>query len=192
MSFHLSRGYSVSSSDQERRLYFCIWLGRRSAPLAIWRTAFYRRLLPVANRWNEIFGVDYRYPAELDDFLEHNRKAGQIQAQSYLSRLGAEDYLALHRRIDGEHVFPLQIVVLLSEPGKHFQGGEFVRTERRPRMQSRSVVLPLKLGDAAIISTVDRPFKGRKDYYRVSLKHAISRVRNGERLGLELSLHDSR
>ena len=88
-------------------------------------------------------------------------------------------------------MFPLQVVALLSQPVKDFQGGEFVMTEQRPRMQSRPIVLPLKLGDAAIISTAVRPFKGTKGYYRVNLKHAISRVRQGERIGLELSFHDA-
>jgi hypothetical protein len=110
------------------------------------------------------------------------------QPQSHLNRLRVDDYLALHQRHDGEHVFPLQIVGLLTEPGSDFQGGEFVMTEQRPRMQSRPMVLPLKLGDAAIISTAQRPFKGTKGFYRVNLKHAISRVRGGERIGVELSM----
>ena len=136
-------------------------------------------------------GVDHRYPAELEDFLRRNQKAGQTRAQSHMSRLGVEDHVSLHQRNDGEQVFPMQIVAVLSEPGAEFQGGEFVMTEQRPRMQSRPSVLPLKLGDAAIIATAERPFKGTKGYYRVNLKHAISRVRKGERIGLELSFHDA-
>jgi hypothetical protein len=161
-------------------------------PWMTWRTAFYRHLAVVANRWNEILDVGYRYPAKLNDFLQRNRQAGQVQPQSHLNRLGVEDYLALHHRDDGEHVFPLQIIALLSEPGEDFQGGEFVMTEQRPRMQSRPMVLPLKLGDGAVISTAERPFKGSRGYYRVNLKHAISRVRSGERIGVELSFHDAR
>ncbi|MGE8046837.1 2OG-Fe(II) oxygenase [Pseudomonas monteilii] len=161
------------------------------AMLEQWRTALYRRLVVIANRWNEPLGVDYRYPAELGDFLQRNHKAGQTRGQSHLCRLGMEDYVSLHQRNDGEHVFPLQVVALLSEPGADFQGGEFVMTEQRPRMQSRPLVVPLKLGDAAIIATAGRPFKGAKGYYRVNLKHAISRVRQGERIGLELSFHDA-
>jgi len=162
------------------------------APLQVWRTAFYRHLAVIANRWNEVLGVSGRYPAELDGFLQRNRQAGQVQPQSHWSRLGAEDYVGLHQRSDGEHVFPMQIVALLSEPGKDFQGGEFVMTEQRPRMQSRPMVLPLRLGDAAIISTAERPCEGVKGYYRVNLKHAISRVRGGERTGVELLFHDAR
>ncbi|WP_213990693.1 2OG-Fe(II) oxygenase [Sodalis sp. dw_96] len=161
-------------------------------PLETWRTVFYRRLAVIANQWSEILGVGRRYPAEVVDFHRCNQKAGQAQAQSHLNRLGAEDYMALHQRSAGEPVFPLQIVALLSEPGKDFHGGEFVMTEQRPRMQSRPMVLPLNLGDAAIISTAGRPFKGTKGYYRVNLKHAISRVRRGQRIGVELTFHDAR
>lgn len=159
--------------------------------LAAWQEALYHHLAPIANRWNTALDVAYRYPAGLPEFLERMHQAGQRRRQSNLSRLGEDDYLALHQRIDGEHVFPLQWVALLSEPGKDFTGGEFVMTEQRPRMQSRPMVLPLKLGDAAIITTAQRPFKGSEGYYRVNLKHAISRVRGGERLGLELSFHDA-
>jgi hypothetical protein len=161
------------------------------APLEPWRTALYRRLVTIANRWNETLGVVHRYPAELEDLLRHGHKAGQTRAQSHLSRLGVEDYVALHQCRDGEQAFPLQIAAVLSEPGTDFQGGEFVMTEQRPRMQSRPMVVPLKLGDMAVIATAERPFKGTKGYYRVNLKHAISRVRQGERIGLELSFHDA-
>lgn len=160
-------------------------------PWAPWRMAFYRHLAPVANRWNETLNMAYRYPAELHAFLERNRLAGQTQAQSHLNRLRADDYLGLHQRSVAEHVFPLQVVALLTEPGKDFTGGELVMTEQRPRMQSRPMVVPLGLGDAAIITTAQRPFKGASGYYRVNLRHAISRVRGGERIGMELSFHDA-
>lgn len=161
-------------------------------PLEHWHSAFYRRLAPIANRWNETLGIAHRYPVELAEFMLLNHKAGQTRPQSNLNRLGVEDHVVLHQRNDGEQVFPLQIVALLSGPGTDFQGGEFVLTERRPRMQSRPAVLPLRLGDVAIIATAERPFKGAKGYYRVNLKHAISRVRKGERFGLELTFHDAR
>lgn len=161
------------------------------APLDACRSTFYGHLSAIANRWNETLGVEGRYPADLADFRRLNQQAGQVHAQSHLSRVGVEDHVPLHQRDDGGQVFPLQVVALLSEPGADFQGGEFVMTEQRPRMQSRPLVLPLKLGDAAIIATAERPFKGTKGYYRVKLKHAISRVRKGERIGLELSFHDA-
>ena len=161
------------------------------APWASLRLALYRKLAPIANRWNEYVEVADRYPDELADFQQRNRQAGQVRPQSHLNHLRADDYIALHQRTEGVHVFPLQVVALLSEPGKDFRGGEFVMTEQRPRMQSRPMVLPLGLGDVAIIGTAQRPFKGTRGYYRVNLRHAISRVRDGERIGVELSFHDA-
>lgn len=160
-------------------------------PLAAWREAFYAHLAPIANHWNEKLDLGYRYPERLELFLQCNRKAGRNRSLSHLSRLGESDFLALHQQRGGEHVFPLQLVALLSAPGRDFTGGEFIMTEQRPRMQSRPMVLPLQLGDAAIIGTAQRPFRGRKGYYRVSLRHAVGRVRSGQRIGLELSFHDA-
>ena len=156
------------------------------------RAALYPQLAVIANRWNGILGLPACYPAQLQDFLQHNRAAGQVRSLSHLSRLGVDDHIALHQRNGDEVVFPLQLVALLSAPGTDFSGGEFVMTEQRPRMQSRPIVLPLAQGDAAIIATAERPFRGSKGYYRVNLKHAVSRVRQGERMGLELSFHDAR
>jgi len=155
------------------------------------RTSFYEHLAPVANRWNDVLDVSNRYPDTLDKFLAQNRDAGQIRSQPDLTRLRAGDYQPLHQRSDGERVFPLQLVALLSEPGTDFTGGEFVMTEQRPRMQSRPMVLPLRKGDVAVIAVARRPHKGTKGWYRVNLKHAIARVRSGERVGLELLLHDA-
>lgn len=184
------RRVSLASSDLGRGdlYYYGVDLPQ---PLATLRESLYPHLAAIANRWNETLGVEYRYPATLAAFLQRQREAGQTRPLSHLNRLGESDYLALHQRADGEHVFPLQLVGLLSAPGQDFTGGEFVMTEQRPRMQSRPMVLPLRQGDAALISTAQRPFKGSKGYYRVNLKHAISRVRSGERIGLELSFHDA-
>jgi uncharacterized protein len=185
-----ARRVPLASADLGRGELFYFTAGLPT-PLEMWRTVFYRHLAVVANQWADMLGVGSSYPAELGDFRQRNQQAGQVQAQSHLNRLGVEDYVALHQRSAGERVFPLQVVALLSEPGKDFRGGEFVMTEQRPRMQSRPMVLPLRLGDAAIISTSERPFKGTRGYYRVNLKHAISRVRQGERIGVELSFHDA-
>jgi hypothetical protein len=179
----------LASGGMGRGELFC-FAGDLPAPLHAWRADFYRHLQAIANRWNETLGIDERYPQELDDFLRRNRETGQTRGLSHLSRLGVEDYLPLLPRSAGETVFPLRIVALLSEPGEDFHGGEFVMIEQRPRMQSRPMVLPLRLGDAAIISAAERPCKGAKGYYRASLKHAVSRVRKGERIGLELAFHD--
>ena len=154
-------------------------------------TAFYRGLAPIANRWRDAFDISRRYPDTLNAFLMQNRKAGQACMQSNLTRLRADDYQALYQHSEGEQVFPLQLVALLSEPEKDFTGGEFVMIEQRPRMQSRPMVLPLRRGDVGVIAVARRPFKGSKGYYRVNLKHAISRVRSGERVGLELMFHDA-
>jgi hypothetical protein len=188
----LSTGHRVSLSSTDLGRGDLIYPGASlPAPLGVLRKAFYGPLAVIANRWNETLAVGDRYPAELDEFHQRNRAAGQTQSQTYLSRLGVEDYVSLHQCNDGELIFPMQIVALLSEPGADFRGGEFVMTEQRPRMQSRPVVIPLKLGDAAIIATSVRPFKGAKGFYRVNLKHAISRVHAGERVGLELTFHDA-
>jgi len=160
-------------------------------PFETWRAAFYRRLSVVANRWSEILRVRREYPSELEEFSRRNQRAGQVRAQSHLNRLGMEDYLSLHQINVGADVFPMQVVALLSEPGTDFLGGEFVMTEQRPRMQSRPIVVPLRFGDAAIITTAERPFKGTKGYYRVNLKHAITRVRWGQRIGVELTFHNA-
>ncbi|NIM43583.1 MAG: prolyl 4-hydroxylase [Hydrogenophaga sp.] len=162
------------------------------ASLEAWRTALYPRLVTIANRWNHTLGVEARYPLAFSEFVQRNRQAGQWRGQSHLSRLGVDDHLLLHQRNGGEQVFPLQLVALLSEPGVDFEGGEFVTTEQRPRLQSRPAVLPLRWGDAAIIATDARPVQGSRGPYRTRLRHAIGRVRRGERIGLELSFHDAR
>ncbi|WP_322045606.1 2OG-Fe(II) oxygenase [Paraburkholderia sp. J67] len=156
-----------------------------------WREALYLWLVPVANRWSALGGLDKTFPAELDAFSDVNRRAGQSRAQSHAYRLREGDRLALHRHDEGEWVFPLQAVVLLSEPQCDFTGGEFVMTEQRPRMQSRPMVVPLALGDIAVIASAQRPVQGVHGHYRAKLKHAISRVRSGERVGLELMFHDA-
>lgn len=160
-------------------------------PLDRLSQAFYPHLASIANHWNQILGRSYRYPATLPAFLECNRAAGQTQALSHLSQLNEADYLALHQRAKGTHVFPLQLVGLLSTPGQDFTGGECVMTEQRPRMQSRPMVVPLRQGDAALIGTAQRPFKGSEGHYLVNLRHAIGRIRSGQRVGLELFFHDA-
>ncbi len=159
--------------------------------LAAWREAFYQCLVPIANRWNAMLGIDCRYPTALETYLHSNRAAGQTKSLSHLSRLDMSGYQALHQYCEGKHVFPLQVVVLLSRPGQDFTGGEFVMTEQRPRMQSRPMVLSMQQGDAAIISTALRPVKGSKGFYRVNIRNAISPVRSGVRAGLALFFHNA-
>lgn len=161
------------------------------APLATWRNRLYGRLVSIANAWNEALGEPYRFPPEWSELLACNRAAGQRRTQSFIHRLREADYQALHQCREGEHVFPLQLVVLLSDPATDFSGGELVVTERRPRMQSRPLVVPLGFGDAALIPTAKRPVMGGHGFYSTDSKHGVSRVRSGERVGLELSFHDA-
>ena len=159
--------------------------------LARLRADLYARLLPVARDWAAALGQDVAYPDDLDAYLQKNREAGQTRRLSVIHRLCADDDQPLLQHADGACVFPLRLVVLLSEPRVDYTGGETVMTEQRPRMQSRPMVLPLGLGDAAVIATSHRPVQGTQGIYRVTERQAISRVRSGERIGLDLMLHDA-
>jgi uncharacterized protein len=155
------------------------------------RTALYPSLVPVANRWHEAMGLPVRFPQRHADFIARCHAAGQQRPTPLLLQYGPDDYNCLHQDLYGEHVFPLQVVVLLSEPGRDFEGGEFVMTEQRPRMQSRPMVLPLRQGDAAVIAVHHRPVQGTRGIYRVNLRHGVSRVRAGRRHTLGIIFHDA-
>jgi hypothetical protein len=155
------------------------------------RTDLYEKLVPIANRWNEAMGLEIRYPARLDQFLRKCHKAGQRTPQSTVSRLREGRQQPLLQNAEGEYVFPLQVTVLLKQPRQDFTGGEIVMTEQRPRMQTRPLVVPLQRGDATVFAVHQRPFKGSKGVYRVNLRHAVSRVRSGERVTLDLVFHDA-
>jgi len=155
------------------------------------RTAAYPRLVPVANRWNDAMGVTARYPEKHADFLEHCHRAGQVKPTPLLLAYGADDYNCLHQDLYGEHVFPLQLAILLSEPDKDFTGGEFVMTEQRPRMQSRPIVVPLRQGDGVVFAVHNRPVQGTRGVYRVNLRHGVSRIRSGHRHTLGIIFHDA-
>jgi hypothetical protein len=161
------------------------------ASIAAWRPVLYRHLLGVAHRWRAQMQMLPALPATFEAFGRLGRQSGQTWPQSHLQRLAAPGHVPLRSLSDGAVVFPLQLVLLLSRPGQDFEGGEFVMTEQRPRMQSRPMVLPLDMGDAALIATGPRPVRGAAGFYRVHLRHAISRVHRGERIGLELLLHDA-
>jgi uncharacterized protein len=155
------------------------------------RTALYPRLVPIANRWHEAMGSGVRFPDRHADFLARCHAAGQQRPTPLLLQYGAGDYNCLHQDLYGEHVFPLQVVLLLSEPGRDFDGGEFVMTEQRPRMQSRAIVLALRQGDAAVIAVHHRPVQGARGVYRVNLRHGVSRVHSGMRHTAGLIFHDA-
>lgn len=155
------------------------------------RTALYPRLSPIADRWHAAMGIDRRFPHDHADFLARCHAAGQARPTPLLLKYGPDDYNCLHQDLYGEHVFPLQVAVLLSRPGDDFTGGEFVLTEQRPRLQSRAEVVPLNRGDAVIFAVRHRPVRGTRGVYRVNLRHGVSRLRSGERYTLGIIFHDA-
>jgi hypothetical protein len=155
------------------------------------RSALYSRLVATANRWNDLMRLEARYPQVHADYLTLCHAAGQRLPTPLLLRYGAGDYNCLHQDIYGEHVFPLQAAILLSEPKRDFEGGEFVLTEQRPRAQSRVEVLRLRQGDAAIFAVRDRPAMGARGTFRVKHRHGVSEVRAGQRHTLGIIFHDA-
>ena len=156
------------------------------------RTALYPRLAFVANAWNERMGVDLRYPEKHAEFLKQCHDAGQTRPTPLLLQYVPGDFNCLHQDLYGDLAFPLQVAILLSEPGKDFSGGEFVLTEQRPRMQSRAEVVPLKQGDAVIFAVHNRPVQGTKGTYRINLRHGVSRLRSGKRHTVGIIFHDAK
>jgi hypothetical protein len=155
------------------------------------RTALYPQLAPIANHWHERMGLSARFPAEHAAFLERCHAAGQTRPTPLLLQYGEGDYNCLHQDLYGEHVFPLQVAVLLSQPGEDFEGGEFVLTEQRPRMQSRAAVVPLRQGDAVVFAVNSRPVRGARGDYQVNLRHGVSTVHAGHRHTLGVIFHDA-
>jgi len=159
--------------------------------LASLRTALYTRLAGVANEWNRRMAVDERYPADHASFLKRCHDAGQTRPTPLLLQYVPGDFNCLHQDLYGDLAFPIQVAILLSEPGMDFTGGEFVLTEQRPRMQSRAEVVPLQQGDAVAFAVHNRPVQGSKGNYRVNLRHGVSRVRSGMRHTVGIIFHDA-
>jgi hypothetical protein len=155
------------------------------------RAALYPRLSSVANHWNEAMKIEVRYPESHADFVRRCHHAGQQRPTPLLLQYGPGDYNCLHQDIYGEHVFPIQVAILLSEPQRDFTGGEFVLTEQRPRMQSRPEVVPLRQGDAVAFAVHHRPVQGTRGTYRVNLRHGVSRLRSGQRHTVGIIFHDA-
>jgi len=155
------------------------------------RTALYPRLAPIANRWNTAMGIEVRYPESHDAFVRRCHEAGQKRPTPLLLQYGEGDFNCLHQDLYGEHVFPIQVAILLSEPQRDFTGGEFVLTEQRPRMQSRPEVVPLRQGDAVAFAVHHRPVQGTRGTYRVNLRHGVSRLRSGQRHTVGIIFHDA-
>ena len=161
------------------------------APVAVLRRALYPALAPIANAWNAAMGSDVRFPPDHAAFLARCHAAGQHRPTPLLLKYGAGDYNCLHQDIYGAHVFPLQVAILLSEPARDFVGGEFVLTEQRPRMQSRAEVVPLMRGMGVVFAVNHRPVRGTRGFYRVTMRHGVSRIRSGERWTLGIIFHDA-
>jgi hypothetical protein len=155
------------------------------------RQALYPELAPVANRWNEVLRKSQRFPPTLKAWLTECHKGGQKRPTPLLLRYGPGDYNCLHRDLYGELVFPLQATILLSVPGRDFEGGEFMLVEQRPRMQSRGEVVPLTQGDAVVFAVNQRPVEGTRGWHRTAMRHGVSSLRAGERFTLGIIFHDA-
>lgn len=160
-------------------------------PVQRLRTAIYPQLLPLAHRWHDRLGIERRYPDTHAEYRARCHAAGQTRPTPLLLQYGPGDYNCLHQDLYGDEVFPLQVAVLLSQPGVDFTGGEFVLTEQRPRMQSRAEVVPLAQGDAVVFAVHHRPVVGSRGSYRVNLRHSVSRIRSGQRHTLGIIFHDA-
>jgi len=159
--------------------------------VATLRSFAYPHLVPIANRWNESMDIGVRFPDEHAEYIARCHAAGQKRPTPLLLQYAADDYNCLHQDLYGEQVFPLQLAVLLSAPGRDFTGGEFILTEQRPRMQSRAEVVPLTQGDAVVFAVNHRPVQGTRGVYRVNMRHGVSRLRAGRRHTLGVIFHDA-
>jgi len=159
--------------------------------IGVLRESLYAHLAPVANRWYDAMGMTARFPDRHSDFIDRCHAAGQEKPTPLLLQYGAGDYNCLHQDLYGEHVFPLQVAVLLEEPGRDFRGGEFVLVEQRPRLQTRAQVVDLRQGDAVVFAVHHRPVRGTRGFYRVNMRHGVSEMRAGHRHTLGIIFHDA-
>jgi len=155
------------------------------------RSTLYPPLVSLANEWCARMNLETRFPATHADFVQRCHAAGQTRPTPLMLRYGEGDYNCLHQDLYGEHVFPVQVAILLSDPGADFEGGELVLTEQRPRMQSRASVLSLRQGDALFFAVHQRPVRGTRGDYRVNMRHGVSEVRAGRRHTLGIIFHDA-
>jgi len=155
------------------------------------RAGIYPHLVPLANRWNQALEIDVGFPPTHAAFIRRCQAAGQRRPTPLLLQYGPDDYNCLHQDLYGEHVFPLQVAVLLAEPGRDFRGGEFVLAEQRPRMQTRAQVVDLHQGDAVVFAVHHRPVRGTRGFYRVNMRHGVSEIRAGHRHTLGIVFHDA-
>jgi hypothetical protein len=155
------------------------------------RTGLHPQLAPIANGWQERLGKTERFSHTHADYIARCHTAGQARPTPLLLRYGPGDYNCLHQDLYGAEVFPLQVAVLLAEPGADFTGGEFVLTEQRPRQQSRAMVVPLGKGDGVVFAVNSRPVKGTRGDYQVKMRHGVSRLLTGQRHTLGIIFHDA-
>ncbi|HEX4508129.1 MAG TPA: 2OG-Fe(II) oxygenase [Alphaproteobacteria bacterium] len=160
-------------------------------PIADLRARLYPPLAEIGNRWNAALGIGTRYPTHHAGWLDICHAAGQTRPTPLILRYGPGDYNRLHQDLYGEHVFPLQVAILLSRPVEDFSGGELVLTEQRARMQSRPEVVPLTQGDAVVFPVNHRPVPSPRGVSRAAMRHGVSRLRSGERLTLGIIFHDA-
>src|SRR5882672_6407489 len=156
------------------------------------RHAAYPPLAAIANQWEAALGTATVHPTTLDGMLAVCHRRGQTKPTPLMLRYEAGGYNCLHQDLYGDVVFPIQLTVLLSEPGKDFEGGEFLLVEQRPRAQSRGSVVHLDQGEAVIFTTRHRPVAGARGHYRGNMRHGVSRLLSGERYTLGVIFHDAR
>lgn len=155
------------------------------------RTHLYEPLVPIANRWNEQLKLPTIFPTGHADYLSTCHQSGQTRPTPLLLKYGSGDFNRLHQDLYGPLTFPIQATILLSEPGKDFDGGEFVLVEQKPRSQSRAEVVPLARGEAVLFAVNFRPASGTRGIYRLTMRHGVSRVRRGNRFTLGVIFHDA-
>ena len=154
------------------------------------RRRLYSFLAPIANDWQARIGTGQRFPKTHRELLARCHADGQTRPTPLMLKYGQGDFNCLHQDLYGEHVFPLQVVILLSDVND-FAGGEFVLTEQRPRMQSRVEVVQLRKGHGLAFAVNERPKLGTRGYYRVKMRHGVSQLRSGERYALGIIFHDA-
>ena len=156
------------------------------------RTALYPTLVGIANRWCEELRLPQRFPGTLSAFLDRCHAAQQRRPTPLILHYVAGGYNRLHQDVYGEVAFPLQVVCLLSRPGDDFDGGEFLLTEHRPRMQSRGEAISIARGEGIVFPNSARPVRGVRGTSRAQLRHGMSRVASGERFTLGIIFHDAK
>jgi hypothetical protein len=169
------------------------YFGRPLPPLvAALRRALYPPLAGLANRWQSRLGAGEPYPRSHTAFLRRCHQAGQRRPTPLLLRYGPDGFNCLHQDLYGAVAFPLQVAILLSDPDRDFEGGEFLLVEQRPRQQSRGEAIALRRGEAIVFPTRERPVQGTRGIHRATLRHGVSRVRRGQRTTLGIIFHDAK